>query len=118
MTETSPLSEDQIQGAFFAYVWNKYTELRYYFWHTPNGGFRTKSEAARLKTIGVVAGVADICLAKPGIILWVEFKDHKGTQSDHQKAFQAVQERIGNKYVIVRNTADAIAIFEEFYCLK
>ena len=35
-------------------------------WHVPNGGLRTKAEAARLKWIGVLAGVLDLTLVLAG----------------------------------------------------
>ena len=34
-------------------------------WHTPNGGKRSKIEAARFKAMGVRAGVPDLLLAVP-----------------------------------------------------
>ena len=34
-------------------------------WAVPNGGLRSKSEAARLKWTGVLAGVFDLTLALP-----------------------------------------------------
>ena len=32
----------------------------------PNGGLRTKSEAAKLRWIGVLAGIPDLCVVAPG----------------------------------------------------
>lgn len=42
----------------------KWPELRWMF-HIPNGGKRSKVEAARFKAAGVKAGVPDICLPVP-----------------------------------------------------
>ena len=49
--------------------------------HIPNGGWRSKTEAVRLKKIGVKPGVSDLFLPAPvgkyhG--LWVEMKRQKG----------------------------------------
>ena len=49
--------------------------------HIPNGGLRSKSEAARFKRLGVKPGVSDLFLPAPvgkyhG--LWVEMKRRKG----------------------------------------
>lgn len=49
--------------------------------HVPNGGLRSKSEAVRLKRLGVRPGVSDLFLPAPvgkyhG--LWVEMKRRKG----------------------------------------
>lgn len=56
--------------------------------HVPNGGKRTKSEAARLKRQGVKAGVPDIFLPVPrgrynG--LWIELKSGRNTATSKQK---------------------------------
>lgn len=46
----------------------------------PNGGYRNKREAARLKAAGVKAGVSDIFFAQPVLSysgLWIELKAPK-----------------------------------------
>lgn len=57
----------------------------------PNGGLRSKTEAARLKRQGVKAGVADLCLpcARNGCHgLYIEMKRQKGGRlSDEQDEF-------------------------------
>lgn len=55
-------SEDSHQIALFMLAAQKseqYPELKWLF-AIPNGGFRTKSEAAKFKAIGVKSGVSDI----------------------------------------------------------
>lgn len=57
-----------------------YPELRLMF-HIPNGGARSKSEAARFKAAGVKAGVPDIFLPAPSgkhSGLFIEMKRRKG----------------------------------------
>lgn len=56
-------SEDRIQAQCYQWFWNTYPRYRRLLFHIPNGGKRTKVEAARFKTIGVVAGVPDLFLA-------------------------------------------------------
>ena len=54
----------------------------------PNGGYRTKTEAPRLKAEGVLAGVPDLILARANKKyhgLYLEFKTAKGRTSDQQK---------------------------------
>ena len=73
----------------------------------PNGGARTRIEAAILKGEGVTAGVADLILLLPRngyASLCIEMKtDKKGsTQSPSQKEWQAMVEANGNKYVVCR----------------
>lgn len=52
--------------------------------HIPNGGWRSKSEAARLKAMGVRAGVSDLFLPIPSSGkhgLWIEMKAIAGPES-------------------------------------
>jgi VRR-NUC domain len=52
----------------------------------PNGGYRTKAEAARLKWTGVVAGVPDLCVLAPvGRVFFLEVKTAVGRLSDAQR---------------------------------
>ena len=59
-------SESRIQSQCFTWFWNKYPQYRGLLFHIPNGGKRTKVEAARLKAMGVVPGVPDLFLAIAG----------------------------------------------------
>jgi hypothetical protein len=62
--------------------------LTHYAWHTPNGGLRNAREAARLKALGVKAGVPDVSLtiAAQGFHgLYIELKAGKGRVTDEQK---------------------------------
>lgn len=76
-------SEDGEQLALFCWValnLNKYPDLKWLH-HIPNGGFRNKREAAKLKAMGVKAGVLDLCLpVKRGGYsgLYIELKKIKG----------------------------------------
>lgn len=57
------------------------------FWHTPNGGYRTKSEASRFKAMGVRAGVSDLILFHRGRLFCLEIKAQGGRASEEQLAF-------------------------------
>ena len=57
------------------------------FYAVPNGGYRRKSEAARLKAEGVRAGVPDLCVpvARGGYhSLYIEMKAGKGKPTEEQ----------------------------------
>ncbi len=56
------------------------------FFHVPNGGYRNKSEAARFKRMGTVAGVPDILVIYRGQVVAIELKAPGGTLSKAQKA--------------------------------
>jgi hypothetical protein len=58
------------------------------FWHTPNGGFRTKATAAILKSLGTLAGVADICILYNGRFFALELKAPGGRSTAAQLAFR------------------------------
>lgn len=79
---TTP-TEDVEQSQLFAWAnWEsgKYPELKLMY-HIPNGGKRTKSEAARFKMQGVKSGIPDIFLSVPrgGYCgLYIELKRVKG----------------------------------------
>lgn len=78
-------------------------------WAVPNGGLRTKAEAARLKWTGVLAGVLDLTLALPeGRSAYWETKVPKiGRLSDDQLAMIAKLERLGHFWAVVLSIDDA-----------
>ena len=94
-------SEEEEQVALFNWAkmqeW-KYPELKLMF-HIPNGGLRSKSEAARFKRAGVKSGVPDIFLpcARGGKYgLFIELKKLTGGRtSKEQKAWIAELENAG-----------------------
>ena len=77
----------------------------------PNGGARNEITGAKLKAEGVVAGVADLCLAVPrcGGVLFIEMKTPTGRQSQSQLQWQAAVSIVGNTYVIIRTLEDFIS---------
>ena len=76
----------------------------------PNGGYRKRKEAIRLKAEGVLAGVPDIMVAQPTedhCGLFLEFKTEKGRASDKQKVVMAKLQKAGYKAIIVRSADEA-----------
>lgn len=61
--------------------------LDFVFFHTPNGGKRGKVEAAKLKMMGVLAGVPDITIISGHGVGFLEFKKLTGTLSNDQLKF-------------------------------
>jgi hypothetical protein len=56
--------------------------------HIPNGGWRTKAEAAKFTRMGVKAGVPDLLLIGPtGTHYWLELKTKYGRLTDEQADF-------------------------------
>lgn len=85
-------TEEEEQTALFSWAelnMGRFPELRWLF-HIPNGGKRSKPEAARFKAAGVKAGVSDVFLPCPkGIYhgLWIEMKALDGRPTAEQNRF-------------------------------
>lgn len=74
--------------------------------HIPNEGIRHGATGKRMKSEGIVRGVADLCLAlgRHGYhSLYIEMKRPKNYQSDYQKAWEAGITKHGNKYIVCRS---------------
>lgn len=85
-------TEDEEQTVLFS--WAKLNEWRWpeleWMYHIPNGGKRTKSEAARFRAMGVKAGISDIflpCARGPYHGLYIELKALDGKPSKEQTEF-------------------------------
>ena len=80
-------AEDHIQAAIVAYIRAVAPECIVF--SVPNGGLRSKSEAARMKWTGTLAGVSDlILLAPPSRVHCIEVKAPGGSLSPEQRAFR------------------------------
>lgn len=73
----------------------------------PNEAARDNSKYIRS---GLMAGVSDLIVLLPNVVLFVEVKTTVGRQSDKQKAFQSKVESLGFKYFLVRSLEDFKAI--------
>lgn len=91
--------------------------------HIPNGGWRSKSEAARLKAMGVKAGVSDLFLPIPvGELhgLWIEMKapasetTKAGTVSKEQSQWLEMMAMSGYGAAVAFGADEAISIIKEY----
>ena len=79
----------------------------------PNGGQRSRTEAAIMKGEGVMAGVADLfVMQKNGKGLFIEMKTAEGVQTAYQKEFENTCKRHGYGYAICRGIDDFIHIIK------
>ncbi len=98
-----------------------YPALKLLF-HIPNGGKRSKAEAARFKAMGVRAGVPDLFLPVPrgryhG--LWIEMKRTKdGKISENQKWWIGALNSLGYSAQVAYGAEQAIRQLEEYLNLK
>lgn len=90
----------------------QYPSLRGRLFAVPNGGHRSKTEAARLKAEGVVAGVSDLILLKSNhqygaLLIEMKTTARNSRQSDRQKEWQKTITSLGEyKYVVCRTLDD------------
>lgn len=102
-------NEGKIQAECFTWFWNTYPQYRKLLFHCANENDRSDSNAiqgAMRKSLGVVAGVADlICLIPRGGhgALLIEMKDAHGTQKPAQKEWQVIVENQGYLYRVIRS---------------
>lgn len=81
----------------------------------PNGGYRRRSEAARMKGLGTVPGAPDLVLwFPPGKSLCLEIKTDSGRISESQYWFAAKLEWCAVPYVICRSLDDVIEACRRF----
>lgn len=102
------VSEQQLQIA----VANHFRRLeqltgKFTFFHVPNGGHRTKRQAALFKAMGVLSGVNDlIFLAAPQKAIFIEMKAKGGSLSDNQINFHRKLKECGfESYTVSAATA-------------
>ena len=80
-------SEDNFQKAVARYL-----DAKGVLWfHCPNGGHRNVAEAAKLKAMGVKAGIPDILILEPRKFCYglaIELKVGKNKCTDYQKEMQ------------------------------
>jgi hypothetical protein len=94
--------------------------------HPPNGGARTAKEGARMKKMGVKAGVPDLCLpiVRPVTwtngtevaagALWVELKSESGRLRDTQRRWRARLMKHQHCYVVCRSLGDFQAAVTDY----
>lgn len=100
------LQESTLQASCVRWFRYQYPHLIIYA--VPNGGSRNVREAQRLKTEGVLAGVADLVVLLPqGKSLYIEMKVNGNRQTDNQKEFQEKVTSLGHTYAVCYT-------FEEF----
>ena len=100
------LQESTLQASCVRWFRYQYPNLVIYA--VPNGGSRNVREAQRLKSEGVLAGVADLVVLLPqGKSLYIEMKVKGNCQTDNQKEFQKKVTSLGHTYAVCYT-------FEEF----
>ena len=109
--------EERIQGAIVTYFRYMHREFAPLLVHVANERRCSVRQGARLKAMGVTAGVADLLLFVPrggwhGLCL--EVKTEKGRQRETQKEWEEAVTAQGYLYLIVRSTDEARKVLETY----
>lgn len=89
------------------------------WFHVPNGEHRNPLTGARLKSLGVRAGVADLAFVLPGgQAAFLELKRARGRMSAAQGAFADACRTAGALHAVVDTIDDAIATLRAWGALK
>jgi len=85
----------------------------------PNAGRRSFRTGQKMKSEGLMAGVADICIMMPDAKTgWLEMKRLKGRQSTPQKGFAARCKRLGHPYALAHSLNEAVVALREMGVLR
>jgi hypothetical protein len=107
-------AEARIQAAIFEFVRTIAPDVLIYA--VPNGGLRSKSEAARMKWTGVVAGIPDLALVLPdGRAAFVEVKAAHGALSEAQREIRLVMIQRGIPVITARSVDDVRAALKQWH---
>lgn len=100
-------TEHAEQVAFVQWLEREHSHLRGF--SIPNGGLRSKSQAAKLKMEGVSPGVPDYMI--PELMLFIEFKRTKGGWvSDEQKSWHEYLRKHGYRVEVCRGAIEAMCV--------
>jgi hypothetical protein len=109
--------EDQIQRAVFQHLALRAAPGVFAF-HPPNGGWRSRVEAAILKGLGVRAGVPDVIAVKDGRTYALELKPPGGRLTAAQNAAHTALRAAGATVVSSYCLDDAVAQLERWGLLR
>jgi hypothetical protein len=103
-------AEARVQAAIVE--WIRVVAPRVLVFAVPNGGLRSKAEAARLKWTGVVPGIPDLVVIAPiGRAYFLEVKTSNGRLSDDQRAILGALANLGAPFMTVRSIDDVRRAF-------
>ena len=104
-------TEHEEQRIFVQWFRRKYSPVRIFA--IPNGGFRSRATAGRLKAEGVMRGIPDLFV--PEWNLWIEMKRKKGGRlSPDQVNWTQYLEEIGNTVFVAYGAQNAMELVDDF----
>ena len=78
-----------------------------FVFHVPNGGARNAIVGAKLKALGTVAGIPDLCIVYLGRAFFLEIKAPRGTLDKPQVAVFELLQQAGAHVALVRSSDEA-----------
>jgi len=96
------MSEEKLQQDIFIWYSNTYPNKRGLLYHNFNNP-RNAIQGAKLKTLGLVSGVADLTLLHEGKAYFFELKTATGKQSKRQKEWSKQVTANNFYYKIIRS---------------
>ena len=109
------MTEDRLQQDIFIYHCNTYPCKRGLFFHNFNNP-RNAIQGAKLKTLGLVSGVADMTLLHNGKTYFFELKTATGKQSKRQQEWERQVTSEKFNYYIIRTLEEFKEKLKEIYC--
>jgi len=98
-------SEGKIQQECVIYFRNNNLKTNNLMFSVPNEG-KSVVEQMYKKSLGMLSGVSDTIIILSNKVIFCEFKDATGKQSDNQIIFQNKVETLGFEYWLIRNIED------------
>ena len=99
-------TESRIQQEIVTWFRNEYCRInctpKCEIFSVPNERSNVK-EQMRMIATGLKAGVSDLIVVLPSIVLFVEVKDEKGKQQPKQVDFESSVSNLGHNYYLVRS---------------
>ena len=108
--------EHDLQTRCVIWFHYRFPHLKPLFFSVPNGGYRNKAEAARLKAEGANAGVSDLILQLPAgkwSSLNIEMKAGS-SQREEQKVYQTCVQASGGRYELCRSYEQFVDLVTEY----
>jgi hypothetical protein len=109
--------EQTIQKAVFQHIDARAAPGVFAF-HVPNGGLRSKTEAAIMKGLGVKAGIPDVFAIHQGRAYGMELKAPGGRLSPAQRETLAALEAAGATTAIAEGLDEALDVLERWKILR
>ena len=83
-------------------------------YHCPNGEARSRAVGGRLKLMGVLPGVPDLCLIRNGTMIFIELKSDVGGTSKAQEEFITKAMRHGFETFVISDVDMLISVLCAF----